>query len=97
MKFTTSSDSIGTSIQSAEPSRTTTVQYSLQQSGDGFEVVRTEAGSLLSGINLALLKTSQQPKIEFFNGTTWTPQWTDAGRPTLVRLSIGARNVIVRP
>src|SRR5262249_45702301 len=84
--FKTTADSLVSEAGNATEAipRTAEVKYEIHRSLDGFEIDRVEFGAALP-----VLHTQAEPKLEFFNGKKWLPEWTAPNsRPVAIRINI---------
>lgn len=98
LKFNTTADALSGSLRGdAAPSARAiaNLQYVQRKSASGFEIVRIESTPDGKTAELRLAQFTEAPKVEFFDGTKWTDQWTAKQRPPLLRLTIAGRVQVI--
>jgi len=92
LKFSTTADPFAASVtdgsRQLQPRASGNLQYIIRPILNEFEILRVESSSEKQASTLSVLRQPQMPKIEFFDGKQWSPQWQKKDRPAAVRIQI---------
>ncbi len=98
LKFVSTADALSNFQTAAFPTprRATNIEYLLRKMDHTFEIDRIEATPLNPAVQMVLYQSTDEPKVEAFDGTKWLPQWTRNDRPAAVRWTLGADVIVIK-
>ena len=101
LQFFTTADALTSALPSASASapisRSTSMQYVVHKSSDGFEIARIELTSTnLAASEIVLYRSVDEPKVEVFDGKAWFTEWKRSDRPKAVRWTLGPDTLVIK-